>query len=174
MVWVGIVASTLFLFRGLPGCGKSTLSSVLCNVTLSADDFFMEPSADGWQYRFNPANIKQAHRQCLTNTEAAIRLGISLIGVANTFTQKWELAPYYALAQRYGIQVFSLIVENRHEGKTLHGVPGEVMDAMQRRFEVQLRADPGRVCSVCKVTPLRHNNKTGVCSRCQQNGRKLH
>jgi hypothetical protein len=29
-----------------------------------------------------------------------------------------------------------------------------------------------RVCSVCKVAPLRHNNKSGVCSRCQQNGRK--
>jgi DnaJ-class molecular chaperone len=45
------------------------------------------------------------------------------------------------------------------------------MDAMQRRFEVQLRAEVERLCSVCKVAPLRHNNKTGVCSRCQQNGR---
>ncbi len=156
---------------GHHGCGKSTLSSALCNVTFSADDFFMEPSAAGWQYRFNPANIKQAHRQCLTNTEAAIRLGIPLIGIANTFTKKWEITPYYALANRYVIRVYSLIVENRHGGQNQHGVPDEVMDAMQRRFEVQLRAEVERLCSVCKVAPLRHNNKTGVCSRCQQNGR---
>ena len=161
----------LFLFRGLPGCGKSTLSSVLCNVTFSADDFFMEPSPAGWQYQFAPDHIKEAHRQCLTNTDAAIRLGIPLIGVANTFTQQWELEPYYALAQRYVIRVYSLIVENRHGGQNQHGVPDEVLDAMQQRFEVQLRADQWRVCSVCKTAPLRHNNKSGVCSRCQQNGR---
>jgi len=165
------MTSTLLLFRGLPGCGKSTLSSVLCNVTFSADDFFMDLSAAGWQYRFNPAHVGQAHRQCLTNADAAIRLGLPRIGIANTFTQQWEIAPYYALANRYGIRVYSLIVENRHGGQNQHGVPDEVMDAMQRRFEVQLRADSVRVCSVCKVTPLRHTNTTGVCSRCQQNGR---
>jgi len=45
----------------------------------------------------------------------------SLFGIANTFTQQWELEPYYALANRYGIRVYSLIVENRHGGRISTG-----------------------------------------------------
>jgi hypothetical protein len=29
-----------------------------------------------------------------------------------------------------------------------------------------------RICKICKVNPLRHNNKSGICSKCQQNRSK--
>jgi len=166
--------SSLYLFRGLPGSGKSSAASALCNVVFAADDYFYQPSADRWRYQFNPVYIRDAHQQCLTNTESAIRLGIAKVGVANTFTQKWEMAPYYALAEKYDIRVHSLIVENRHDGKTSHPMPDEVIGAMSARFEVQLLPDSFGLCSICGNAKLHWNNKSGVCSRCQQNGRKRH
>jgi hypothetical protein len=163
---------TLYLFRGLPGSGKSSVAHALCDVVLSADDYFYHPSASGWRYDFRPDYIRDAHQQCLRNTESAIRLGIERIGVANTFTREWELAPYYALAERYGCRIHSLIVENRHDGRNIHGVPDEVMGAMATRFETQLLPDSFGLCSVCGSVKLHWNNKTGVCSRCQRNRTK--
>jgi predicted kinase len=130
--------ASLILFRGLPGSGKSSAAQCLCDVVLSADDFFLCPSQNGWEYRFDGSRIRDAHAQCIKNTEAAIRLGIAKIGVANTFTQGWELAPYYALGKQCGIQVTSLIVENRHGSNNSHGVPSDVIQVMRSRFEVQL------------------------------------
>jgi plasmid replication initiation protein len=58
--------------------------------------------------------------------------------VSNTFTQEWEMEAYYQLAAKYGYQVFSIIVENRHNGVNEHGVPEEKIEQMRNRFEIKL------------------------------------
>jgi hypothetical protein len=60
------------------------------------------------------------------------------IVVSNTFTQEWEMEPYFLLAKSWGYRVFCLIVENRHEGKNEHGVPEEKLQIMKDRFEIKL------------------------------------
>jgi hypothetical protein len=60
------------------------------------------------------------------------------IAVSNTFTQEWEMKPYFELAKTYGYKVFSIVVENRHEGTNQHGVPDEVLTKMRERFETKL------------------------------------
>ena len=60
------------------------------------------------------------------------------IAVSNTFTQEWEMKDYYDLAEKYGYKVVSLIVENRHGGKNVHGVPEDKLEIMKNRFEVKL------------------------------------
>jgi hypothetical protein len=35
--------------------------------------------------------------------------------------------------------VFSLIVENRHDGKNIHGCPDDKLEEMKNRFEVKLK-----------------------------------
>jgi hypothetical protein len=64
--------------------------------------------------------------------------GVSRIVVSNTFTQEWEMQPYYDLAEKYGYRVYSLIVENRHGGVNEHGVPEEKLVQMKKRFEIRL------------------------------------
>jgi hypothetical protein len=46
---------------------------------------------------------------------------------------------YYDLAKSYDYQITSIIVENRHGGENIHGVPVEAMDRMEKRFEIKLR-----------------------------------
>jgi len=58
--------------------------------------------------------------------------------VSNTFTQEWEMDAYYQLAEKYRYQVFSVIVENRHEGVNQHGVPQDKLEVMRNRFEIKL------------------------------------
>jgi hypothetical protein len=60
------------------------------------------------------------------------------IVVSNTFTQEWEMEPYFELAKNYGYKVFSVIVENRHGGTNQHEVPEEVLTKMRERFEIKL------------------------------------
>jgi hypothetical protein len=45
---------------------------------------------------------------------------------------------YYDMAKTYGYTVFSVIVENRHGGENLHGVPEDKVQIMKDRFEVKL------------------------------------
>jgi hypothetical protein len=60
------------------------------------------------------------------------------IVVSNTFTQDWEMKFYRSVAKRYGYKVHTIIVENRHEGVNVHGVPDEKLQQMKDRFEVSL------------------------------------
>ena len=60
------------------------------------------------------------------------------IVVANTFTQEWEMKPYFDVGDKYGYRVFSIIVENRHGGRNIHNVPEEALLKMKGRFEISL------------------------------------
>lgn len=136
----------LFLLRGLPGSGKSTLANSLGGVWVEADQYFINPDGD---YVFDASKLKYAHKWCQDTVEEAmtwdehpeieyISAGVSKIVVSNTFTQEWEMQPYYDLAEKYGYRVYSLIVENRHGGINEHGVPEEKLVQMKNRFEVKL------------------------------------
>lgn len=130
----------LILLRGLPGSGKSTTAKLLGagssgTAHYEADMFFMR---DG-EYKFDFSQIKEAHKWCQSSVERAMFLGHnSTIIVSNTFTQEWEMDVYYKLAEEWGYRVTSLIVENRHEGVNVHGVPQETLDKMKQRFEIKL------------------------------------
>jgi hypothetical protein len=45
---------------------------------------------------------------------------------------------YFDLAKKYDYNVVSLIVENRHGGKNVHGVPDDKVQEMRDRFEIKL------------------------------------
>jgi len=132
----------LYLLRGLPGSGKSTLANQIGDTHFEADMYFIDENGE---YAFNGADIKKAHQWCQSQVELAMiqnhitdSLDSSDIIVSNTFTQEWEMEPYYKLAVSYGYRVFSLIVENRHGGENIHGAPADKIQIMKDRFEVKL------------------------------------
>lgn len=129
----------LFLIRGLPGSGKSTLAKSIGGIHIEADQYFMENG----EYKFDGSKIKLAHNYCQSQTQAWMstngeQVNVDRIIVSNTFTQEWEMKPYYELAEKYGYKVFSLIVENRHGGVNEHGVPEDKLEQMKNRFEIKL------------------------------------
>ena len=47
--------------------------------------------------------------------------------------------PYFKMAEKMGVEVTVLVVENYHGGKSVHDVPQQTMDAMEKRFTLKLR-----------------------------------
>ena len=130
---------TLILLRGLPGSGKSTLAKMLVGdkdyCHKEADMFFVD--RDG-NYKFRPAEIKDAHRWCQEEVDFIMKYEHSPVVVSNTFTQEWEMEPYFEMAKKHGYKVFSIVVENRHGGTNVHEVPEEKLEQMRNRFEFKL------------------------------------
>ena len=124
----------LYIFRGVPGSGKTTLANALCDKVVSADDYHYD--ADG-VYRWEAKNQGAAHRYCQGKTRTIMELGQD-VAVANTSTTVKEMKPYYKMAEEFGYTVFSIIVENRHGGKNVHNVPAETIEKMKARFSVEL------------------------------------
>jgi predicted kinase len=130
---------TLYLLRGLPGGGKSTLAKKLSSEMtghVEADMFFINHKGE---YNFDASKLKEAHEWCRKEAESFMKSdGFDTVIVSNTFTQEWEMKPYYEMAEKFGYMVFSLIVENRHDGENEHGVPEKKIQQMRDRFELKL------------------------------------
>lgn len=129
----------LYLLRGLPGAGKSTLAKMLVGEKdychKEADMYFMDPYGN---YRFNTMELKDAHKWCQDEIEFVMKYEHTPVVVSNTFTQEWEMKDYYELAEKYGYRVHSLVIENRHGGINSHGVPEEKLEQMKNRFDLKL------------------------------------
>jgi predicted kinase len=132
----------LILLRGVPGSGKTTLGNIILFNTqsniqdvLSADNFFVNEKGE---YIFDATKLKEAHNDCQVKCAERMRNQFSKIVVANTFTQEWEMEPYFTMAERYNYRIHSVIVENRHGNKNVHNVPDEKILAMTNRFEIKL------------------------------------
>lgn len=124
-------AKALVLLRGVPGAGKSTLADNLSQgkyPVLAADDYFMV----GGEYKWDRNKLHLAHKSCQDRCEAAMKRGEKLIFVNNTFTKTRDLNPYIKMAQDNGYLAFSVVVENRHGGKDVHGVPEETLEKMSQ------------------------------------------
>lgn len=125
----------LFLLRGVPGAGKSSMASILSPAfNIAADDYFDEVHGG----KFVPSELKDAHAWCQDMVEEWMSFDKPVIAVANTFTRAWEMEYYRTLAKEYGYRVHSIIVENRHGSESLHQVPPETVAKMADRFEIKL------------------------------------
>ncbi len=134
----------LFLLRGLPGSGKSTLANSIVGsdfLICEADKYFYDKEGN---YNFDGSKLKDAHEFCRNTVETYMKDSLvndqfyRKIVVSNTFTQEWEMQTYFELAKQYGYRVYSLVVENRHGGVNVHGVPDDKLEQMKNRFQIKL------------------------------------
>jgi hypothetical protein len=130
------MSNILYIIRGLPGSGKSTLGTALTNGSghvYSADDYFMD--FDG-NYNFDPSKLSAAHEGCKDGVRNALEKGYSPVAVANTFSQKWEADPYFVMAGENKYTV--VVIECQSEFGSEHGVPAATVAAMAARWETIL------------------------------------
>ena len=133
----------LFLVRGLPGSGKTSFATAIWNdyAVCEADKFFYDKEGN---YNFDATKLKEAHAWCKNDVESKMiehqnnQQYYPEIAVSNTFTQEWEMEDYFKLAEKYGYKVVSLIIENRHGGQNVHGVPENKLQIMKDRFQIKL------------------------------------
>lgn len=125
----------LYILRGVPGCGKSTLANSLNGVVCEADQYWITNGV----YKFDPAKLPYAHNYCKANVEHAMIEGEPRIIVSNTSVKESDLEPYYKLAKLYNYKVFSLIVENRHSGSNIHNVPVVKLEEMEQKLRNSIK-----------------------------------
>jgi len=140
-----MMEKVLYIVRGVPGSGKSTFAKRLVEhdfLVCEADKYFIDKETG--EYNFDITKIKDAHKFCQDTVEMYMKDSTvndnfyREIVVSNTFTQEWEMEPYFELANKYGYTVFTVIVENRHGGVNEHGVPDDKIQIMKDRFQIKL------------------------------------
>lgn len=119
----------LIIIRGLPGSGKSTLARSFGLPHYEADMYFIDGAG---QYRFDSRQLPAAHRWCQQQVEACLSCGQSVV-VANTFVQRWEMAPYLAMAKRYQASIEVNVCKGKF--RNIHDVPKSVTLNMLKNWE---------------------------------------
>ncbi|XP_055294651.1 NEDD4-binding protein 2-like 1 [Moschus berezovskii] len=134
----------LYLLRGLPGWGKTTLARQLQHdfpraLIFSTDDFFFRE--DG-AYEFNPDFLEEAHEWNQKRARKAMRNGISPIIIDNTNLHAWEMKPYAVMALENNYEVIFREPDTRWKfniqelaRRNIHGVPREKIHRMKERYE---------------------------------------
>ena len=123
--------NTLFIIRGIPGSGKSTVAQRLCRAFhFEADQYFLNEMGE---YVFVPEKIADAHKWCQEAVRKAMILNQSDVAVSNTFTRRWEYQSYIDMADEYGYNV--QIIECTSYHGSIHNVPQESIDKMRARWE---------------------------------------
>jgi tRNA uridine 5-carbamoylmethylation protein Kti12 len=130
----------LILIRGTPGSGKSTLAKSLSKdyIHLETDMFW------GEKYEFDVKRLGEAHEWCREQARSYLELIMRYptvtrgVIVSNTFTTRWELGPYFDMAEDFGI--IPQVILCQGNWKNVHDAPQEVIDKMKARFEYDIQS----------------------------------
>ena len=140
-----MMSKTLYIIRGLPGSGKSTLGDKLAGSYVDYHPKFGGPkcynyAADDWftdkdgNYCYVPEEIDEAHEDCRSRVMGAMMsTSADNICVCNTFTQAWEAEPYFKLCESYGYT--PVVIECQSQFGNIHGCPESKVQEMKDRWD---------------------------------------
>lgn len=117
------------ILRGTAGAGKSTFADYIKNnftTICCADDYFRLPSGE---YVFDKTKLGQAHQYCKDRFAWAMNEGRDII-VCNTSVRRSDRNYYAKAAKEQGYIVFSVVMENFQDTKSVHNVPDDKVKEM--------------------------------------------
>lgn len=134
---------TLFIIRGLPGAGKSTIAQKLREgyeahgellAITEADQFFMRSNGHKEVYEFDRRYLGAAHDECYGRSMRFLKKGRS-VAVANTFSTRREIQRYVSGVRKMCPDVDVVVIHATGRYKSVHNVPQKSIDAMKARWE---------------------------------------
>lgn len=143
----------MYIFRGLPGSGKSTkVKQLVKEIQLenchggTGHRYFVIHSTDNYfsvcgTYRFNQNRLHVFHKFNQEDAEKSCEIGIDYVMIDNTNTTLKEMQPYLDIAKKYGYRVefvesdttWKFDIEECARRNT-HGVPKEAIQRMLDRW----------------------------------------
>lgn len=126
---------TLYIVRGCPGDGKTSLANLIGLKIVAADDY---PGlyVDG---KYQQHLQKESHQWCISQAESFMQQGILSVAVHNTFTRIFYIKPYIELANKYGYSIHIIhseaVLVNGGRTVDTHNVPLDVLASMRNGWE---------------------------------------
>src|SRR4051812_43953057 len=97
---------TLYIMRGIPGAGKSTMAKLIADSTdgviCSTDDLWYDSKGD---YNWDPELLEEKHLENQRNVSICMAEALPSIIVDNTNLQQRDVSPYLYLAKVMGYTV---------------------------------------------------------------------
>ena len=116
--------NTLYIIRGLPGAGKTSLLSLLkADVLIDMDEY---------RQRY------MQHAFSMALSTIGVHLNIGSIAIADLFESQDECLRLKGLADKLGARSVFMVVENYHGTRDVHGVFDDRMQILAENFQIQL------------------------------------
>ena len=133
----------VFILRGIPGSGKSTIAERLGLgyspndvVVHSTDNYFYDEKGN---YNFDPKKLGYFHALNLMAFTKSCNTGVEVVVLDNTNTKHREYKKYVKVAEEMGYRIHILTIGDfdidKADERNTHGVPREAIEKMAERFQ---------------------------------------
>ena len=139
---------SIFVLRGLPGSGKSTISEILKlihkdSLVLSSDDYFWDVGTNS--HKFDKDKIQEAHKWNFDRFKKSIEVKVPIIIVDNSNVKLFHYHHYLDYGQRHNYLVTVVTIPHNDVSdkelteRNIHGVSRETIRRMRKEFEWEIK-----------------------------------